>query len=57
MQGNNGDMIILHSTYVSFGSAASTMYFQHMHLPVCQLSVGVYWVQYIFLLDVYHAQI
>ena len=45
MQRNNGDMIVLSSTYIGFESSASTMYFQYIHLPVCQLPVHVYWVR------------
>ena len=37
MQQNNEDMII-----VNFESSTSTMHFQYIHLPVCQLPVLVY---------------
>ena len=45
MQRNNGYMIILSSSYVSFESSASITYFQNIHLPVCHLPVCVYWIQ------------
>ena len=45
MQRNNGDMIILSSTYISFESSASTTYFKYVHLPAHQLPVSVYWVR------------
>ena len=45
IQRNNGDMIILSSTFVCFESSATTTYIQYIHLPICQWPVRVYLVR------------
>ena len=50
MQKNNGDMIVESSTYFSFESSASTLYFQYIvytftYMSETSRTVCVYWVR------------